>query len=85
MSGKNGKGLHMVTFILLVIGGLNWLLFALIGKDVGYYLGGMDGVVARVIYILVGLSAIYELVMHPKSCKQCGKGGDSMPPAQPMQ
>jgi uncharacterized membrane protein YuzA (DUF378 family) len=68
------KGLHMIAWILLVIGGLNWLLFALTGQDVGTWLGGMDSMVAKVIYILVGLSAIYELFTHKANCKACGKG-----------
>ncbi len=58
------SALNLVTFILLVVGGLNWLLFALTGMDVGSILGGMDSMIAKVIYILVGLSAIYQLVTH---------------------
>ena len=75
------KGLHMVTFILLVVGGLNWLLQGLFGWDVGSYLpGGMAGWTARVVYILVGLSAVYELATHWKSCKLCSSqaAGPSM-------
>ncbi len=69
------KSLHMVTFILLVVGGLNWLLFGLLGWDIGTLLGGMDSMLAKIIYILVGLSAIYELVTHKSSCKMCGGSG----------
>jgi len=65
--------LHKVTFILLVVGGLNWLLFGLLGWDIGSYLpGGMTGTAAKVIYVLVGLSAINELFGHKKCCKMCG-------------
>ena len=69
------KSLHMVTFILLLIGGLNWLLFCLLGWEVGSLLGGMDSMLAKAIYVLVGLSAIYELVTHKSNCKVCGGGG----------
>ena len=55
------SGLHKVAWILLLIGGLNWLLVGLFKTDVGAWLGGMDSMVARVIYILVGLSALYLL------------------------
>jgi hypothetical protein len=49
---------------LLVIGGLNWLLFGLTKKDIFGYLGmGMNHSVAKVVYILVGLSAVYRLFM----------------------
>ena len=73
------KGLHMVTFLLLVIGGLNWLLQGVFGWEIGSFLGGMGAPISRVIYVLVGLSAIYELAMHKKCCKMCGMGmGGSM-------
>ena len=65
------KKLHMVAFILLVIGGLNWLLVGLFNWDVGAIFGGMDAVISRIIYILVGLSAIYEIATHKHNCKQC--------------
>jgi uncharacterized membrane protein YuzA (DUF378 family) len=68
----------MVTFILLVIGGLNWLLVGLFGWDISAYLGGMDSMVAKLIYILVGLSAIYEAATHKNRCKECNPGGAVM-------
>ena len=66
------KGLHLVTFSLLAIGGLNWLLFALFDWEVGSIFGGMDATTSKVIYILVGLSAIYEILAHGKHCRMCG-------------
>ena len=69
------KGLHMLAWILLVIGGLNWLLLALFGWEVGQLFGGMDAVVSRVIYVLVGLSALFELFTHKGNCKMCDKMG----------
>ncbi|RJQ13479.1 DUF378 domain-containing protein [Candidatus Parcubacteria bacterium] len=66
--------MHKVTFLLLVIGGLNWLLVGLFGWDISAWFGGMGSMVSRVIYVLVGLSAVYELAMHKKLCKECNKG-----------
>ncbi len=66
--------LHMITFILLVIGGLNWLLVGILGWDISVWLGGMDSAISRTIYILVGLSALYELATHKANCKACDKG-----------
>jgi uncharacterized protein len=66
------KALHMVTFILLVVGGLNWLLVGLFGWDVGNIFGGQDALISRVVYVLVGLSAIYEVAIHKSNCKLCG-------------
>ena len=62
-----GKGLHMLTWILLIIGGLNWGLSTL-GLDVVGYLGDS---LSKIIYILVGLSAVYELATHKGHCKMC--------------
>ena len=65
------KGLHMIAWILLVIGGLNWLLAAF-GWELGANLfGGMDSTLSKVVYVLVGLSAIVELFTHKKDCKLC--------------
>lgn len=63
------KGLHIVTWILLVIGGLNWLLVGLFDWGVGNLVGMALG---RIIYVLVGLSAIYEIATHKQNCKLCG-------------
>jgi uncharacterized protein len=70
MHGHN-RGLHMLTFTLLAIGGLNWLLVGLFQWDVGSIFGGMDAVISRVIYVLVGLSAIYEILSHGRRCRDC--------------
>lgn len=58
----------MITFLLLVIGGLNWLLVGAWDINFVEWLG-MGA--AKWVYILVGLSAIWELVMHGKSCRYC--------------
>lgn len=69
--------MHKITFTLVIIGGLNWLLFALTGWEIGSVLGGMDSVLARAVYVIVGLSAVYELVMYKKICKTCSPGGQA--------
>ena len=66
------KSLHIVTFVLLAVGGLNWLLVGLFGWDIGSIFGGQDALVSRVIYVLVGLSEIAEIVAHKGNCKACG-------------
>ena len=67
--------LHLITFTLLVIGGLNWLLVGAFDWDIGMIFGGSSAPFSRIIYVLVGLSAIYEIVTHKKSCKVCEKMG----------
>jgi uncharacterized membrane protein YuzA (DUF378 family) len=67
--------LHKVTFVLLVIGGLNWLLVGVFnGWDIGQIFGGQGAFISRIIYILVGLSAFYEIFTHKKNCKACEAG-----------
>lgn len=72
------KTLHMVAFIILVIGGLNWLLFGVFGWEIGTLLGGMSAIVPRVIYVLVGLAAIYEIATHKQNCKACVSSGPAV-------
>lgn len=69
------KALHVIAFTLLLIGGLNWAVWALFGWDIGQLFGGMDATLSKIIYVLVGLSAIYEIATHKGRCKNCGTGG----------
>ncbi len=61
----------MVTFTLLVIGGLNWLLVGALGFDLVAWLLGSMSTASIVVYILVGVSALVELFTHKSNCKQC--------------
>ena len=70
------KGLHSVAFILLIVGGLNWLLVGLVHWEIGDLIGGMSAPLARLIYVLVGLSAIVEIINHKSLCKNCSKMGE---------
>lgn len=62
------KILHKIAFILVIIGGLNWLLVGLGVGDVVMFLGAT---LAKIVYILVGLSAIVLVVTHKKDCRDC--------------
>lgn len=60
-----------IAFWLLIIGGVNWLLVGLFQNDLFGFLGmSMMGWFPRLVYILVGVSALVSL--KPK-------GGNSMP------
>jgi len=65
------KYLHAIAFILLIVGGLNWGVFALTGWEIGQLFGGTDALISQIIYILVGLSALYLVFTHKKECKTC--------------
>lgn len=60
--------LGKITFVLVIIGGLNWLLVGATGWDVGSLFGGQAAVVSRIIYILVGISAIYQIFGGKCTC-----------------
>lgn len=60
----------MISFILLVVGGLNWGLSALGYNLVNMLLGGWP-MVEKVVYLLVGVAAVLEVVTHKGNCKMC--------------
>ncbi len=58
--------LTWAALVLVIIGGLNWGLVGLFGFDLVAYLFGASGIIAvpiiaQIVYILVGLSAIYMI------------------------
>ena len=57
------KALDVIVAVLLVVGGLNWGLVGFFQFDlVAALFGGADAMLARIVYALVGLSAIYQIV-----------------------
>ena len=52
--------LDKIALTVLIIGGLNWGSVGIFQFDlVAFIFGGQSGVVSRIIYILVGLAAIW--------------------------
>jgi uncharacterized membrane protein YuzA (DUF378 family) len=57
------KVLNLVTLMLLIVGGINWGLVGVAQFDlVAALFGGQDAMLARVVYTLVGLSAVWQIV-----------------------
>ena len=54
------KTLDVVAFALLVIGGLNWGLVGIFRFDVVAAIFGEMSILARIVYALVGLAAVYD-------------------------
>ena len=54
--------LGLIVTILLIIGGLNWLLVGALDMDLVAQLFGAGSTLARVVYIIVGVAAIIRLV-----------------------
>lgn len=63
----------MIAFVLVIIGGLNWLLEVL-GWNLVEMIFGMDSSLTKIVYVLVGLSAIYLVATHKKTCRACSGG-----------
>ena len=57
--------LDWIALILVIIGGLNWGLVGLFGLDLVATIFGA-GILAKIIYVLVGLSALWMIYMAMK-------------------
>jgi len=55
--------LNKVTLLLLIVGGLNWGLVGLLVFDLVAALFGDMSPLSRVVYSLVGLSALFQLIL----------------------
>ncbi|SES16916.1 hypothetical protein SAMN04487944_12164 [Gracilibacillus ureilyticus] len=61
------KTIDIIALVLLIVGGINWLLVGLFQFDlVATLFGGEDAVLSRIIYVVVGICAIYALKFIPK-------------------
>jgi uncharacterized membrane protein YuzA (DUF378 family) len=64
------KRFYWVALVLLVIGGLNWLLVGLFNFDlVAAIFGDMSGA-SRAVYTLVGISALVVLLTSPRLLRE---------------
>ena len=56
------KALNIITLALVIVGGINWGLVGAFQFDlVAALFGGQDAPLARIVYVLVGLSALYQI------------------------
>lgn len=60
------NALDWIAIALVIVGGVNWGLVGLFGFDLVAFLFGMMTALSRIIYILVGLSALYMIALVPK-------------------
>lgn len=56
------RTINLIAYILLIIGGINWFVIGVSGFDVVAGIFGTLSVVSRIIYILVGISAIWLII-----------------------
>ena len=72
------KALDGITMAVLIVGGLNWLLVGVFEFDlVAWIFGGMEfgetNVASRIVYILVGVCALYWVPRLPALLSQNGR------------
>ena len=54
---------NVIALVLIIIGGLNWGLVGFFDYNLVDAIFGADSTLARVIYAVVGLAAVYKLIV----------------------
>jgi uncharacterized membrane protein YuzA (DUF378 family) len=54
--------LNKITLLLLIVGGLNWGLVGMLGFDLVAALFGEMSILSRIVYTLVGASALWQII-----------------------
>lgn len=60
------KILNCIALTLVIIGALNWLLVGLIDFNLVDTLFGAGSILAKIIYIIVGIAGIWSLTFYSK-------------------
>lgn len=60
------KVLNTLVLILLIVGGLNWGLIALFNFDLVAWLFGTMTMLSRIVYGLVGISALWAITFFTR-------------------
>lgn len=66
------KALHIVSYILLFVGGLNWGLWGLFEFNLVNSILGSMPTVEKLVYVLVGVATVYVIATHRTDCRVCG-------------
>lgn len=56
------RAINLVTLLLIIVGGLNWGLVGLFDFNLVAALFGEQSALSRIVYILVGASALWQLI-----------------------
>ncbi len=65
--------LDKIALSLLVIGGINWGSVGLFQFDIVAFLaGGQSGIISRIIYVIVGLSALWCISLLFRDTTEAG-------------
>ena len=63
------KAVNLITWILLIVGGLNWGLVGAFDFDLVAAIFGPGSALSKIVYILVGISAIYQLLPFARATR----------------
>ncbi len=67
------KALKIIAFILVIVGGLNWGLVGLFNFDLVAAIFGAMSSVSKIVYVLVGLAAVYIAIISNSLLKDSSK------------
>ena len=56
------KAVDTLTLLLVIVGGVNWGLIGLFGFDLVAAIFGPMSVLSRIVYVLVGASAVWQVM-----------------------
>lgn len=67
---KKLNTIEVISLVLVLVGALNWLLVGLFSFDLVATIFGEMTTVSRIVYVLVGLAAIYLIPVSGKLVKK---------------
>ncbi|UCE21067.1 MAG: DUF378 domain-containing protein [Candidatus Aminicenantes bacterium] len=59
-----------IALVLVIVGGLNWALVGIFKFDLVAWIFGDMSIVSRIVYILVGVGAVYMAIIAAKLGKK---------------
>ena len=65
------RSFHPITFLLTILGAINWGLIGLFEFNFIGFIFVRLPTIERITYIIIGIAAIIELFNHAKNCKFC--------------
>jgi uncharacterized membrane protein YuzA (DUF378 family) len=68
------NAINKITLLLLIVGGLNWGLVGLFSFDLVAALFGDMSLLSRIVYALVGASALWQLVLLVSGRQELPRG-----------
>ena len=61
------KALNLITMLLIIIGGIDLGLLGLFGWDLLTLVFGFSPILLRIVYIIIGLSALWQIMPLTKT------------------